>query len=103
MLQQLHSRNLGGSPDEGTSEPPRDGACWELRPSPFSEYRQIVSGTLKVSAAPARYLQDLKEIGVGPVGHGRILLEAIAALRVETDAAKPPPADAATTSSAPRV
>ena len=28
--------------------------------------------------------EDLKEIGVGPVGHRRMLLEAIAALRAET-------------------
>ena len=34
-----HSRNLGGSPDEGTSEPPRDGAVGmeKLRPSPLLE------------------------------------------------------------------
>jgi class 3 adenylate cyclase len=46
--------------------------------------------------------EDLKEIGVGPVGHRRILLEAIAALRADTGV-KPPSADAATTSSAPSV
>ena len=34
--------------------------------------------------------EDLKEIGVGPVGHRRILLEAIAALRADTDASLPP-------------
>ncbi len=28
--------------------------------------------------------EDLKEIGVGPVGHRRMLLEAIAALRADT-------------------
>src|SRR5271157_5115691 len=47
--------------------------------------------------------EDLKEIGVGPVGHRRLLLEAIAALRDEAGAAKPPPADVATKSSAPSV
>ena len=38
----------------GTSEPPRDGACWfgRLRPSPLPEYRQIVSGTLKAKPQP---------------------------------------------------
>jgi class 3 adenylate cyclase/predicted ATPase len=46
--------------------------------------------------------EDLKEIGVGPVGHRRVLLEAIAALRADTDA-KSPSADVATTSSAPSV
>jgi class 3 adenylate cyclase len=44
--------------------------------------------------------EDLKEIGVGPVGHRRILLEAIAALRNEASG-KAPPVDTATTSSAP--
>jgi class 3 adenylate cyclase len=46
--------------------------------------------------------EDLKEIGVGPVGHRRILLEAIAALRADAGA-KSPSADVATTSSAPSV
>ena len=50
---------------------------------------------------PSLTQEDLKEIGVGPVGHRRLLLEAIAALRDETGAAKPPPADVAT--SAPSV
>src|SRR5271165_1283739 len=44
--------------------------------------------------------EDLKEIGVGPVGHRRILLEAIAALRAETGS-KASSADAPTTSTAP--
>jgi class 3 adenylate cyclase/predicted ATPase len=34
---------------------------------------------------PSLTAEDLKEIGVGPVGHRKILLEAIAALRAETD------------------
>jgi hypothetical protein len=34
---------------------------------------------------PSLTQEDLKEIGVGPVGHRRILLEAIAALRADTD------------------
>jgi class 3 adenylate cyclase len=46
--------------------------------------------------------EDLKEIGVGPVGHRRMLLEAIAALRADTDG-NSPSADAATTSSTQRV
>jgi class 3 adenylate cyclase len=52
---------------------------------------------------PSLTQEDLKEIGVGPVGHRRLLLEAIAALRDEAGAAKPPPADVATGSSAPSV
>src|SRR5262249_57714764 len=39
--------------------------------------------------------EDLKEIGVGPVGHRRLLLEAIAALRADAGA-KAPPADMGT-------
>ena len=46
--------------------------------------------------------EDLKEIGVGPVGDRRVLFEAIAALRTDTGG-KPPPAEAATTPSAPSV
>jgi hypothetical protein len=34
---------------------------------------------------------DLKEIGVGPVGHRRKLLEAIAGLRTDANAKAPPP------------
>jgi class 3 adenylate cyclase len=41
--------------------------------------------------------EDLKEIGVGPVGHRRMLLEAIAALRGATGG-NPPGADVSTTS-----
>ena len=44
--------------------------------------------------------EDLKEIGVGPVGHRRILLEAIAALRADTGH-KAPSTDVATAPSAP--
>src|SRR6202040_932187 len=51
---------------------------------------------------PSLTAEDLKEIGVGPVGHRRTLLEAIAALRADASG-KPPSADVATTSSAPSV
>jgi class 3 adenylate cyclase/predicted ATPase len=47
---------------------------------------------------PSLTQEDLKEIGVGPVGHRRMLLEAIAALRAETS--NTPSANAATPSSA---
>ncbi|WP_024520721.1 adenylate/guanylate cyclase domain-containing protein [Bradyrhizobium sp. Tv2a-2] len=46
--------------------------------------------------------EDLKEIGVGPVGHRRMLLDAIAALRADK-AGNAPSADAAPMSSAPSV
>ena len=49
---------------------------------------------------PSLTQEDLKEIGVGPVGHRRILLEAIAALRSDAGG-KAPSADVATTSTAP--
>src|ERR1700747_2728921 len=44
--------------------------------------------------------EDLKEIGVGPVGHRRVLLDAIAALRID-GSSKAASVDPATTSSAP--
>jgi len=47
---------------------------------------------------PSLTQEDLKEIGVGPVGHRRILLEAIAALRSNS---KDPSADLAASSGAP--
>ena len=43
---------------------------------------------------PSLTQEDLKEIGVGPVGHRRMLLEAIAALRADTGG-NAPSADAA--------
>ncbi len=46
--------------------------------------------------------EDLKEIGVGPVGHRRILLEAIAALRTDASG-KAPSAEVAPPPSAPSV
>jgi class 3 adenylate cyclase len=46
--------------------------------------------------------EDLKEIGVGPVGHRRMLLEAIAALRADTTGKVPSP-DVTPKSSAPNV
>src|SRR5262249_48510713 len=51
---------------------------------------------------PSLTQEDLKEIGVGPVGHRRILLEAIAALRTDRSS-KPPSADTAPTPTAPGV
>jgi class 3 adenylate cyclase len=51
---------------------------------------------------PSLTQEDLKEIGVGPVGHRRMLLEAIAALRGDAGS-RAPSADVATTSSVPNV
>jgi class 3 adenylate cyclase/predicted ATPase len=51
---------------------------------------------------PSLTQEDLKEIGVGPVGHRRILLEAIAALRADTSG-KAPSAEAAPSSIVPSV
>ena len=51
---------------------------------------------------PSLTQEDLKEIGVGPVGHRRMLLEAIAALRGDTGG-NAPSADVATASSVPNV
>jgi class 3 adenylate cyclase len=49
---------------------------------------------------PSLTQEDLKEIGVGPVGHRRMLLEAIAALRATTGG-NAPSSDMLTTSSSP--
>jgi class 3 adenylate cyclase/tetratricopeptide (TPR) repeat protein len=51
---------------------------------------------------PSLTAEDLKEIGVGPVGHRRILLDAIAALRAD-GGGKAPSVDAAPPSTAPSV
>ena len=48
---------------------------------------------------PSLTRENLKEIGVGPVGHRRILLEAIAALRADASG-KTPPSDVGTAPSA---
>ena len=49
---------------------------------------------------PSLTAEDLKEIGVGPVGHRRTLLEAIATIRAD-GSGNAPSVDAVTTSSAP--
>jgi class 3 adenylate cyclase len=51
-------------------------------------------------AGTGRTAEDLKEIGVGPVGHRRIFLEAIAALRVDA-VGKAPSVDAGSAPTAP--
>src|SRR5436190_20648952 len=51
---------------------------------------------------PSLTAEDLKDLGVGIVGHRRKLLDAIAALRTDGGAKAPSP-EAATTSAAPSV
>jgi class 3 adenylate cyclase/predicted ATPase len=51
---------------------------------------------------PSLTMEDLKEIGVGPVGHRRMLLEAIAALHADTSG-NAPSVDVVTPSRAPSV
>jgi class 3 adenylate cyclase len=48
------------------------------------------------SVLPKLTQEDLKEIGVGPVGHRRIILEAIAALRTNADVKAPSREDPST-------
>src|SRR5260370_34932013 len=45
---------------------------------------------------PRLAAEDLKELGVGPVGHRRKLLDAIAALRADSNAPAPLPAPSPT-------
>ena len=45
---------------------------------------------------PRLTAEDLKELGVGPVGHRRKLLDAIAALRFDSNANAPLPAPSPT-------
>ena len=87
------------TPDCGAAT--MDIVLW-LRSLGLEEY-EAAFGDNKINerVLPNLTQEDLKEIGVGPVGHRRILLEAIAALRAETSD-KPPSADAASTSATPR-
>jgi class 3 adenylate cyclase/predicted ATPase len=86
------------TPDCGRS---MDVAVW-LRSLGLEEYEPAFrDNKINERVLPNLTQEDLKEIGVGPVGHRRMLLEAIAALRAETSD-KPPSADAATTSAGPR-
>jgi class 3 adenylate cyclase len=48
------------------------------------------------SVLPKLTQEDLREIGVGPVGHRRLILDAIATLRAGTDAKAAPPEAPAT-------
>ena len=77
-----------------------DVASW-LRSLGLEEYEAAFrDNKINERVLPNLTQEDLKEIGVGPVGHRRILLEAIAALRADAGS-KTPSADATTTSTAP--
>src|SRR6516225_4729068 len=79
-----------------------DVMVW-LRSMGLEEYEAAFrDNKINERVLPSLTQEDLKEIGVGPVGHRRILLEAIAALR--TDASpKARSVDDATPSSTPSV
>jgi class 3 adenylate cyclase len=77
-----------------------DVVVW-LRSLGLEEYEAVFrDNKINERVLPNLTQEDLKEIGVGPVGHRRILLDAIAALRNDASG-KAPSVDTATTSSAP--
>ena len=79
----------------------RHGLVVWLRSLGLEEYEAAFrDNKINERVLPNLTQEDLKEIGVGPVGHRRILLEAIAALRADAGS-KTPSADATTTSTAP--
>ena len=78
-----------------------DVASW-LRSLGLEQYEAAFrENAITEKLLPSPTAEDLKEIGVGPVGHRRTLLEAIAALRTDASG-KAPCADAATTSEYPK-
>jgi SAM domain (Sterile alpha motif) len=88
---------MPGNPELGAV---MDIAVW-LRSLGLEQYETAFSeNEITEKVLPSLTAEDLKEIGVGPVGHRRTLLEAIAALRADASG-KAPSVDAATTSSAP--
>src|SRR6202166_1464351 len=77
-----------------------DVVVW-LRSLGFEHYEAAFrENEISERVLPSLTQEDLKEIGVGPVGHRRMLLEAIVALRGNKDG-KPPSTDVATTASVP--
>jgi hypothetical protein len=83
-----------------------DVFAW-LRELGFGQYEGAFrDNAIDERVLPSLTADDLKEIGIGPVGHRRLLLEAIAALRNDAQGApvpqeKPRPLEPATPS-APR-
>jgi class 3 adenylate cyclase/energy-coupling factor transporter ATP-binding protein EcfA2 len=79
-----------------------DVAVW-LRSLGLERYEEAFrENEISERVLPSLTQEDLKEIGVGPVGHRRMLLKAIAALRADTGG-NASSADMATASSAPNV
>ena len=77
-----------------------DVAVW-LRSLGLEQYEAAFrENEISEKVLPSLTAEDLKEIGVGPVGHRRTLLEAIAALRADTSA-KAPSSDVSPPSSTP--
>jgi hypothetical protein len=77
-----------------------DVVVW-LRSLGLEEYEEAFrDNKIDERVLPNLTQEDLKEIGVGPVGHRRVLLDAIAALRND-GSSKAASVDPATTSSAP--
>jgi class 3 adenylate cyclase len=79
-----------------------DVADW-LRSLGLERYEAVFrENEIDERVLPSLTQEDLKEIGVGPVGHRRMLLEAIAALRGDAGG-NGPSADAATAPTVPSV
>ena len=79
-----------------------DVVVW-LRSLGLESYEAVFrDNEINEQVLPSLTQEDLKEIGVGPVGHRRKLLEAIAALRGDRGS-NAPSADMAITSSVPNV
>ena len=79
-----------------SGERPWDIGDW-LRGLGLDQYEaSFRQNAVTKSVLPKLTQEDLKEIGVGPVGHRRIILDAVAALRRRTDAKTPPTATPAT-------
>jgi hypothetical protein len=77
-----------------------DIGCW-LRSLGLERYEAAFrENEIDQAVLPNLTAEDLKDLGVGIVGHRRKLLDAIGALRTDASA-KPTSADAATTSGAP--
>ena len=79
-----------------SGERPWDIGDW-LRGLGLDQYEaSFRQNAVTKSVLPKLTQEDLKEIGVGPVGHRRIILDAVAALRTSTDAKAPLTATPAT-------
>ena len=78
---------MHATPDRGAV---MDVVVW-LRSLGLEEYEAAFrENKINERVLPSLTQEDLKEIGVGPVGHRRILLDAIAALRADASGKAPP-------------